>query len=138
MSTPPGDLPDWQAFVAPPVLNASTIDQPASVGIALFSSAQPFRVWGVWIRLAIASSSAFVASTVEGFVKIADGFGNVLLDACAYILQPGQLNHMNNSIAVPGFTPQFGGGSYNITATAAGTAANIFMRWSAGIYYSVP
>jgi hypothetical protein len=138
VTTPKGDLPDWQAFTAPPVLVASSGDQPANTSLAIVTSANPFRVWGVWLRLSIATSSSYAGGVLGWEVKLLDGAGNLLLDEMVHVIAANQINRSNIAIAVPGFTPGFGGGSYNVQGSAAATLTNVFARWSAGVYYSMP
>lgn len=138
MTVPQGDLPDWQAFTAPPALSASCGDQPANTSIALISSPTPFRVWSAWLRLSICTSAAYVAAVLEWPVRLQDGAGNVLLEDAVHVVSPSQINHASNSIAIPGFTPQVNGGSYFVEVVAPATLANVFARYNAGIFYSTP
>jgi hypothetical protein len=138
VTQPQGDLPDWQAFTAPPCLAASTGDQPANTSFAIVTSGSPFRIWGVWLRLSIATSSAYTGGVLGWEGKVLDGAGNILLDLMVHVIAANQINHAELAIPVPGFTPGFGGGSYNIQGITPATLTNVFARWAAGAFYSIP
>lgn len=138
MTTPQGDLPDWQTFTAPPVLAVNSGDQPASTSFNLLSLAAPYRVWGVWLRQSMCTSSTFAPGILEWPVTIKDGAGNVLLDLSVHVSNANQTVSESNSIAVPGFTPALVGGLYTIIIAAPATLTNVFARYNGGMYYSSP
>lgn len=138
MTTPIGDVPDWQTLTAPQILAASQIDQPAGASFVIFSSVNPFRVWGAWLRMSLCTNASYVAAVLEIQCRLQDGAGNPLLDIACHVVAANQLNHNELSLSVPGFTPGFGGGTYNVQIVTSASAANVFCRVSGGVYYSVP
>lgn len=138
MTTPIGDTPDWQTLVAPPILAAGQIDQPAGASFAILSLANPYRVWGVWARLSISTNASYVAAILEVQCRIQDGNGNPLLDIACHVTAANQSQHAELALAVPGFTPGNTAGSFAVQIVISASAANVFVRASGGIYYSNP
>lgn len=138
MTTPLGDLPDWQTFTAPAVQTAALIDQQASLVNPVFASVNPFRVWGVWLRLSVCTSASYVAAILELTADLSDGSSNIILELAVHVTAANQSQHEHATIAVPGWTPKPLGGDYRVNLFSSASAANVFYRCSGGIYYSVP
>jgi hypothetical protein len=138
MTTPKGDLPDWQTFTAPPILPASVVDQAASFTSQILQSVSPFRVWGIWVRMSVCTSGAYVAAVLEMKTEIQDGNGNVLLEVACHVVAANQITHAELTMPCPGFTPANSGGFYQVQLKTDPSAANVFYRGSGGIFYSQP
>jgi|SRR5579859_48233 len=138
MTTPTGDLPDWQTLTAPPILPASVTDQQASLTSQILQSGTPFRVWGIWMRHSMVTNASYVAAVLEIKTQIQDGNGNVLLEVASHVVAANQTVHAELSIPVPGFTPALVGGFYQVQLVSGASATNVFYRASGGIYYSSP
>jgi hypothetical protein len=138
MTTPQGDLPDWQAFTAPPVLVSGLSDIQANINATILQSGTPFRVWGVWVRMSMSTSAGYVAAILEIVTQIVDGNGNVLLEVACHVTAANQSQHDCLAIPVPGFTPALSSSLYAISLKTGASAANVFYRGGGGIYYSQP
>jgi hypothetical protein len=138
MTTPMGDLPDWQTFTAPAILPFSVSDIQASQNPVILQTGTPFRVWGLWLRMSMATNAAYVAAILEVKCQIQDGNGNVLLEVACHITAANQTVHAELAIPVPGFTPALQAGTYQVSLLTGASAANVFFRASAGVYYSQP
>jgi len=138
MTAPMGDLPDWQVPSPPGILAVATLDQQATLNTVLFQSAVPFRVWGLWLRMSMATNAAYVAAILEITTELMDGNSNGLLELACHVTAANQSQHANAAIAVPGFTPQPLGGFWQVNFFTGASAANVFFRASAGLYYSIP
>jgi len=133
-----GDLPDWQTFTAPAILPFTVSDIGASTNAVILQTGTPYRVWGIWVRMSMSTSAAYVAAILETKTQVVDGNGNVLLEVACHVTAANQTVHAELAIPVPGFTPALVGGTYITSLLSGATAANVFYRASAGIYYSQP
>ena len=138
MTTPLGDLPDWQTIVNPPILPASISNQTGGLNGTLLQSTSPFRVWGLWISALFSSNAAYAAALNNIASQIKDGAGNVLLEIDLDIRVANTAQHAELSLNIPGFTPALIGGFYTITLSTGASPANTDYRASAGLFYSVP
>jgi hypothetical protein len=138
MTTPMGDLPDWQTFTAPPILPASVIDQQASLTSQILQNTVPYRVWGIWVRMSVTTAAAYAAAVLEIKTQILDGNNNVLLEVACHVVAANQTVHAELAIPCPGFTPGNTGGFYQVQLKTDPSAANVFYRASGGIFYSQP
>ncbi len=138
MTTPMGDLPDWQIPSPPGILAVATIDQQATLTTPILQMAQPFRVWGLWLRMSMSTNAAYVAAILEISCELEDGSSNALLELACHVTAANQSQHANASIAVPGFTPMPLGGFWQVNLFTGASTANVFFRASGGLYYSVP
>lgn len=137
MTTPLGDQPDWQTLVTPQVVPKSIFNQQGGVNGTLFSSATPFRVWGIWISSSFSSNASFVAALQNVFTEIQDGFGNVLLAVVNTIRVANSVNVQALSLALPGVTPQVSG-NFTVNLVSGASPANTDYRVNGGIYVSQP
>lgn len=133
-----GDLPDWQTLVTPAVLQAGTFDITASTTSPIISVFSPIRIWAMWLRMSISTSAAYVAAILEQVCKMQDLSGNVLFDLACHVTAANQSQHDHIVIPVSGFTPLPLGGTWGVELVTGPTAANVFSRASAGIFYSSP
>ncbi len=138
MTTPMGDLPDWQTFTAPAILPFSVSDIQASQSPALLQSGTPFRVWGIWLRMSMSTNAAYVAAILEVVTQVIDGGNALLLELACHVTAANQSQHDAVSIAVPGFTPALVAGTYTVSLKTGASAANVFFRAGGGIYVSQP
>lgn len=138
MTVTAGDTPDWQTLTAPQIQAASQLDQPAGAAFVIVGSPNPFRVWGVWARISVCTNASYTGGVLEIQCHILDGAGNLLLDVAVHVVAANQINHAELSLPVPGFTPGFGGGTYNVQISTTPSATNVFCRVSGGVYYSIP
>src|SRR5712692_5399997 len=82
MSTPlQADLPDWSILTNPNILNASANQVVPGSVIQLFQSANPYRIWAVWISLVGSATAAYVNAFSHYGAQIGDGSGASLLRA---------------------------------------------------------
>lgn len=138
MTTPLGDLPDWQTIVNPPITPVSLSQQLGGLNGTLIQSTSPFRVWGLWISALFSSNAAYAAALANVSSQIKDGVGNILLEVDLDIRVANTAQHAELSLAVPGFTPAFIGGFFTITLATGASPANTDYRASAGLFISVP
>lgn len=138
MTTPLGDLPDWQTLTTPQILAASILDQLPAQQAIIHGVASPFRVWGLWVRLSVATSSAYVTAVNELTAKIVDGNLAPLLEVAVHVEQAGQIAHAELAIPIPGFTPPNSGATFIVQLVSSSAPANIFYRCSGGVFYSNP
>src|SRR5260370_21741094 len=138
MTVPRGDLPDWQTFTAPAILPASVSDIQAGSVPPILQQGTPFRVWGLWVRMSMCTNSAYVAAILEIKTQLQDGAGNVLAEVACHVTAANQTQHAELAISVPAFTPAQFGGTYVVNLVPGASAANVFYRASAGVYYSQP
>lgn len=138
MTTPAGDLPDWQTIVNPPILSAAIQDQPGGAEAGILTMTKPFRIWGAWVSYRYSSNTAYVAGLGSSQVLIKDVNGNIILTISGELRVASQSISGQLAIAVPGLTPAMNGGLWVATLHTDATAANTDYRASGGIYYSVP
>ena len=138
MTTPLGDLPDWQTIVNPPILPVSLAQQTGGLNGTLIQSSSPFRVWGLWISALFSSNASYVAALNNVASQIKDGAGNVLLEVDLDIRVANTAQHAELSLAIPGFTPALIGGFYTVTLATGASPVNTDYRASAGLFYSAP
>lgn len=138
MTTPMGDLPDWQTLVTPQIVAATLFDQGGGVSATLRLSTSPFRVWGVWVAFRYSSNSVYAAGLGSAGVEIQDAAGNTLIAISGSVRVANQVVNGGLAIPIPGFTPQIAGVSYQVNLVTAATVANTDFRASGGIYFSVP
>src|SRR5260370_40768983 len=105
MTTPMGDLPDWQTLVTPPVLAFGISDIQAGLTPVILQTGAPFRVWGMWVRMSLATNAAYVAAILEVGTQIVDSNGAVLLDVASHLTAANQSQRGSKAIARPGCTP---------------------------------
>lgn len=138
MTTPKGDIPDWQTLVTPQILVASILDQGAGGAGQIIQSGSPFRIWGVWVAHRFSSNNTFVTGGGAVITAIKDGMGNALLAVESDVRVANQVTWAHNSLPVPGFTPAFNAGSYQCQLVTSAAVANTAYFASGGILYSVP
>jgi len=139
MTTPMGDLPDWQTLVTPPVLAFGISDIQAGLTPVILQTGAPFRVWGMWVRMSLATVTVYVAAILEVVTQIVDSNGAVLLEVACHVTAANQSQHDSKAIAIPGYTPAAAAGpSYVISLKTGASAANVFYRGGGGIFYSQP
>lgn len=138
MTTPLGDQPDWQTLVSPQQLAIASIDQQNNVTAAILDMVQPFRVWGVWVRQSLCTTSTYAGGVLEMTALVRDGQSHNMLEVACHIIAANQIAHAELAIPLNGFTPAPLGGHWQVNLTTSATIANMFYRASAGIYYSVP
>lgn len=139
MSQPLGDLPDWTVATAPLVIAASKTGVNASANLNIFSSPNPFRVWGLWIASVLAADNTYVAALLRVEIQIADGSGRVLLAAEVAIEVPSTGTTAHIAIPAPGITPVISASTYSVAViTSAASATGVISKTSAGIWYSQP
>lgn len=138
MTTPIGDLPDWETLVSPNITSASFANIGAGLVDTLLTSASPYRIWGVWIDVTVASSSTFAGGPVEWGAQIGDGSGLALIRVQRHIAIASHEAGGSLSIQLPGFTPKISGGFYTTNLITDAGITNLFTRASGGILYSIP
>ncbi len=138
MTTPIGDLPDWETLVSPNITSASFANIGAGLVDTLLSSPTPYRIWGVWIDVTVASAGAFTGGPVEWGAQIGDGSGLALIRVQRHIAVANQNNAGSLSIQLPGFTPKISSGNYTTNLITDTGITNLFTRASGGILYSIP
>ena len=102
MTTPIGDLPDWETLVSPNITSNSFGNIGAGLVDQLFQSVNPFRIWGAWIDVTIASGGSFTGGPVEWGAQIGDGSGLALIRVQRHVAVANQINAGSLSIAIPG------------------------------------
>jgi hypothetical protein len=138
MTSPMGDLPDWQTLVTPNVVQGNVIDQGANLTSALFSSGAPFRVWSLWVRISISTNSTYAGGQAEMRAQAQDGGGNVLLETAVIMSAANQTANQALALSLPGFTPINFGGTYSIVLVTSVGLTNLTFRASCGMFYSIP
>lgn len=137
MTTPAGDLPDWQTLVTPMIVPAAAVAVAGGGSTVIFTSPNPFRVWGMYLAAEYDSTAAFNAPNSIG-IRIQDGAlinalaMNLALEAASTV-DSGQL-----AVSVPGLTPSLHAGAYTLNLVVDPLAANTNVTARAGIYYSQP
>lgn len=138
MTTPSGDQPDWQTLVTPQILNANVIDQIANVTNTLLSSSNPFRVWGLWIRVSVSTNGTYAGGQAEMRAQLQDGAGNVLLESAVIMSAINQGQNQSLAIPLPGFTPAKFNNAYSVVLVTSVGLTNLTFRASGGMFYSQP
>lgn len=138
MTTPLGDLPDWQTLVAPAVTAASQEGVGPGTTVSIFQSNTPFRVWGAWISEVFGGNAAYVAGLGAAGAQIKDPAGSFLLVVNCFIATANQTDHAELAIAIPGFTPAAFLGMYTVELITDPVPANSGSTSAAGIFYSQP
>lgn len=138
MTTPLGDLPDWNVLTTPNQLAIASLDQQNNITAAILDMTQPFRVWGVWVRQSLCTTAAYVAAVLEMTALVRDGQSHNMLEVACHVVAASQIAHAELAIPLPGFTPAPLGGHWQVNLTTSASTANVFYRASAGIFYSVP
>lgn len=138
MSTPLGDLPDWQTLVTPQILTASSFNQVGGINHTLVTSGAPFRVWGAWISAVYSSNASFVAALQNVLSELQDGFGNTLLAIVNTLRVANSVSTGQLAIPLPGWTPALSGGAYTVALVSGASALNTDYRINGGVYFSQP
>lgn len=138
MTTPMGDLPDWQTLVTPNILTASILDQTGGLNSRILSLSTPYRLWGVWLSYRFSTNAAYSAGLASAVNEIQDDLGNVILAISGSLRLANTATSGALSLAIPGFTPAPNAGFYNINLVSGVTPANTDFHISGGVYYSSP
>ena len=139
MTTPSGHLPDWQTLTTPQVVGKSAIGQPAGTPAGIvFSSPNPFRVWGAWISAAVATDAIYNEGLNGISCELQDNAGNDILAVHLVTSQPNQIGYSNSSISCPGITPQKNAGVYQVQINISPGNVDTNAIVDAGILMSQP
>ena len=138
MSSPAGDLPDWQTLVTPLVQPASQIGSGATSGLVIASFGTPFRIWGAWIAASFVTDNAYNLGVQQIDALIEDGAGNGILALPLGVSFAEQTMFDSVAIGVSGLTPVVHTGNFEVLLVVTAPGAHSFVRVSAGIYYSDP
>jgi len=138
MTTPIGDLPDWQTLVTPQVVPNVIFDQTGNVAALLRRSVNPYRVWGVWIAVTISTNGSYVTGTQLVDTKVQDGSAVPLLACSVRVIAALDYQVVHLAIPLPGVTPSLLGGFYDINLVTGVSSANTAYTASAGILTSQP
>lgn len=133
-----GDLPDWTVETAPLIQNASATNQGAGGIIQLLQSANPYRIWAVWVDVSISSSSTFAGGPSTWGAQVGDGSGAALLRAQCHCATSNQNNAHGLVMPLSGYTPIKSGGLYTTNLVTDAGITNLFTRANGGILYSIP
>lgn len=138
MSLTSGDQPDWQTLVTPNLqCKAVDIQSPGFLG-PIFRSGSPFRVWGFWLEVFVATTSTFSAGFTGWGAKLIDGSGQILVKLTCGVIVPSYAQTKNMSLQINGFVPIIGGSGYEVDLSTDPSIGNVNGRASGGIFYSVP
>ena len=138
MTTPMGDLPDWETLVSPQILSAAAANVGPNNVQPLLASLSPYRIWGVWLSITVATAAAYAAGVQTIGAQIGDGSGKPLLRVQVHITSPDQLANQPLAIPVAGFTPILSGGFFTTNLVTDVGQTNAFFRANGGILYSQP
>lgn len=138
MTTPMGDLPDWQTLVSPATLAAAIHFQGGGLVGQILQSSAPFRVWGVWVATVFSSNGSYAAALANIATQIQDSLGNTILEAACNLRVANQISSSHLAIAVPGFTPALNAGFYQMQLATGASPVNTDYHGSGGIFYSMP
>lgn len=138
MTTPMGDLPDWETLVTPQILSAAAANIGPNNIQQLLQSANPYRIWGVWISITCATSSSYALGVQTIGAQIGDGSGKPLLRVQIHITTTNQIPNQSLAIPINGYTPVLSSGFYTTNLVTDVGQANAFFRANGGILYSQP
>lgn len=138
MTTPLGDLPDWQTLVAPAVTAASAQSVGPGTTQVIFQSPNPFRVWGAWINEVFGGNAAYASGLGAAGAQIKDALGSFILGVNCIIAAANQFSHAELAIGIPGFTPVLNAGVYTVEIVTDPAPPNTTLTANAGILYSQP
>lgn len=138
MTTPKGDLPDWETLVTPLMLTASQNNIGPNNNVVVHSDPAPFRVWGCWLSVSAATSSGYTSGVQTIGAQISDIGNNVLLRCQLHVF--GANNTINQALAIPvnGFVSSVAAMIFQINLITDVGFTGLFFRANAGILYSKP
>lgn len=124
MSTPQGDLPDWQTLTSPVFQNASGSVNNGSPTFVLISSPSPFRLWQVTLVVSMWSVAAPPAAGDGGSVVVEDGTGAFVIGVPLQMMQAITQVHFPVVLSMYGYQPKKSGGLYQVIVNSnmSGTA----------------
>lgn len=138
MSVPLGDMPDWTVQTAPLIRNASFVNQGAGSVLQLFQSANPYRIWAVWVDVSIASGNTFAGGPSTWGAQVNDGSGAALLRAQCHCAVANQNSAHGLAFQLTGYTPVLNAGFFTTNLITDAGITQLFTRASGGILFSVP
>jgi hypothetical protein len=138
VSITPGDLPDWSSQITPAFQNLSVNNQLSNVTTQLISSSVPFRIWGMWLTLSIASNAAWNAAGQYSGCRLIDGSGAILLNAAASVTRTQDHAEVAVALSLNGYKPLVQSSFYTVNFVTDTVPVNVFMHGSGGLFVSQP
>jgi hypothetical protein len=139
MTTPNlGDLPDWQALVAPNILLSTSISQSAGANVVVASAPNPLRLWGAWMDVSIASANAFVGGPSVWGANLQDDNGTVYLRIACHLAVANQNNRGQQYVDFKGIVIPTTAGAARFRFVTDANITNVFVRASCGVLVSNP
>lgn len=138
MTVTAGDMPDWTTQTAPLVTSQSFTNQGAGQVLQLNQSANPYRIWGVWVQVSVTTIAGYAGGAQTWGAQVNDGSGIALLRAAIHVGAAGVNGEQSLSLAIPGFTPKFSAGFFTTNFVTDAGIVGLFTRASAGILFSQP